>query len=160
MKINYWYPTFFLNFRFVIFIYTTMVQRTYTIATLILLATVLQQGIAFLIKMNHITLWKYIQNFKRTKHRKSLNKWDLKVYRNCYNYKIHVHVVLIIFSPFHKEYIYVHCIKENWIKENLSKMFRCYAKTYHWPYSCTFNFHTCNQLIMGYFIEQFLSINL
>lgn len=33
-----------------------MVQRTNTIATLILIATVLQQGIAFLIKMNHITL--------------------------------------------------------------------------------------------------------
>lgn len=33
-----------------------MVQRTDTIATLFLIATVLQQGIGFLIEMNHITL--------------------------------------------------------------------------------------------------------
>lgn len=59
-KLTTCYPTFFFKFRFVIFMYTTMVQRTDTIATLILIATVLQQGIAFLIRMNHIPLWKYI----------------------------------------------------------------------------------------------------
>lgn len=49
----------------------------------------------------------------------------------------------------------MHCIKENRIKENLSKMQKLTIDRIH-----VHLFHTCNQLIMGYFIEQFLSINL
>lgn len=49
----------------------------------------------------------------------------------------------------------MHCIKENRIKENLSKMQKLTIDRIH-----VHLFHTCNQLIMGYFIKQFLSINL
>lgn len=56
LKLNLCNPTF-LDFRIVVFVYTTMLKRTEMIATLIFMATtVLHQGIVFLFKINQKTL--------------------------------------------------------------------------------------------------------
>lgn len=94
-------------FRFVIFMYTTMLQRTEIIATLTLLATVMDQGIVFLFKRNKITFWE------------QLNNRDLKIHRNCYNYNIHV--ASLYFFPQYLEYTFLNCIEENCTIKNYAK---------------------------------------